>query len=145
MGMFGMFDQIGSGIENNPEQFAILMDKLGQGIAPGNAMAGLGTSFGQSSLMNKAKKEQDADKKGFMDRIMSQLGGLTPQGMAGVNNIKTTLDKDGVPETSISFNPPAKSGLGSLSGMVQQQQQQPQPQQPQQRQQINSMFGVSPF
>jgi hypothetical protein len=65
--------------------------------------------------------------------------------MAGVNNIKTTLDKDGVPETSISFNPPVKSGLGSLSGMVQQQQQQPQPQQPQQRQQINSMFGVSPF
>ena len=131
-GMFdNMFGNFSDWMNKNPEQFAIIADKIGQGLSKDNPLAGIGTMMGQSSLANKASEQQRNDRNSFMDKIVSSLGGLTPQGMTGVNNVKTTLDKDGTPETSISFNPPAKSGLGSL--------------QPTQQQQIGQLFGLAPF
>ena len=57
-GLGNMMSGAGGYIQQNPEQFAIMADMLGQNLAPDNAFAGIGGMMGRSSLANKAKQEQ---------------------------------------------------------------------------------------
>lgn len=64
-----------SGLLDNPELLAIVLDKIGQGFAPKNPFAGVGTLLGQTSLADKAR---------------NQTLGLTPPGQAGPTSVTTT-------------------------------------------------------
>lgn len=114
----GMFSNFLTGtnnmMNNNGEMIAIALDKLGQGVAK-NPAGGIGTLLGQGSLANKARIEQKNDQGNFMDKLISNLGGMTAPGMPGVNTIKTTTDADGNPEHTINFNPKSGSALGTTS------------------------------
>ena len=70
-----MFEQVGNllaggqgFIKNNPEQFAIMADAIGQNLDPNNPFAGIGSAFGKSSLANTARKKQ-------LQSLASLLGG----------------------------------------------------------------------
>lgn len=139
-GMFSnMWNTAQNALTNNPEQIAIALGMLGDKIAPKNAMAGIGTHFGQSSLMNKARKEQQGVQNTFIENIIKNMSGnMTPEGERGLTKLEVVPSKDGGPETfKTTFNLSNKP----LSGPINPTQPTQQPQQ----QQLNSMFGVSPF
>jgi hypothetical protein len=136
-GSGGMFDGFTNFINQKPEQFAILLDSMGKGLAPKNPMAGIGTMMGQSSLANQAYQKQQADKDTYMKALIKAAGGMTPAGETGVTSMTHGINKDGIPELTMKLNPAGgTSALGTLAPTQQ-------PQQPQQ--QLNTMFGVPNF
>jgi len=119
-----LFSGAGDYINSNPEQFAIMADMIGKNMAPENAFAGVGTAFGQSSLMNKAIGEQRGVNEALIKAIMGgqtmqqqplsmepakppqaslQIPDLTPAGIDGLSSIKMSPGKPG-PDGSIGSN-----------------------------------------
>jgi len=154
----GMFSNIlqglSSGISNNPEQFAIIADAIGRNVAPKNPFAGIGTLMGQSSLADKARTEQQGGQKSFLEGLISNLGGMTPEGMKGVSGYKVVPGKDGLPDThQLTFNTTGSSLQAPIAPVPQTVQTpqvdvqpitNPQPTTPPQTA-INSLLGVYPF
>lgn len=83
----------GEFIEKKPEVFATVADKIGTSLDPNNAFAGVGTDLGQSSLADKAKKEQEKKNALFQQAILQALGGDL-SGATG-NNASPRLDAQG--------------------------------------------------
>lgn len=87
------YSKFGDSMKENPEKFAILADMMGSAIAPENAFAGVATKYGQSSLANKARKEQQQQQMDWQKLVGSLISGvdmrgMTPQGTPGRSEIK---------------------------------------------------------
>lgn len=111
----GMWSQVGTYLQQNPEMLSIVADMIGSGVwsrEEGNPFAGVGTMLGQSSLANKAYQNRIKEQeqwKGIIGKLLS--GGniegnqnlspentLTPKGMNGGDslNIQTNPDGSGI-------------------------------------------------
>ena len=102
---------IGSWLNQNPEQFAIFADKLGQGFDPNNAAAGIGTMFGQSSLADKANKEQQFKNEQFQQQLIQALGGNAPQQQPSASPGQGS----NLPETGNETTAKGQAGVDSVS------------------------------
>ncbi len=100
----GMFDFLGdiankasTGIKENPNQFAIAADMLGNQIAgpESNPMAGIGQKFGASNIAQEAVRSRETKRAEFMEKIFKMLGGPTEEGMKGVTKFGITPGKEG--------------------------------------------------
>lgn len=88
----GALGDVGQGIQDNPEQFAIALDTLGQNLAPENAFAGMGTAWGKSSLASKAEAAGQKKSQGMFQQL---LGALTPGDESGPTSVTAAMGKGG--------------------------------------------------
>lgn len=101
-------------IANNPEQFAIMADAVGQNMAPGNAFAGVGSAMGKSSLANKAMQHQQQQQQDWRQLISGMLSGQVPTTAAGTPGLTSATIKPskegGSNELSLSITEPTDMG-----------------------------------
>lgn len=69
---------VGNWLQENPEVFSIALDKIGQGFAPNNPFAGVGTFLGQSSLADKARQKTEEQNQMLMGALIKAMGGSMP-------------------------------------------------------------------
>jgi len=81
----------------SPELFAIIADKVGSNIAPGNVFSGVGSLLGAGSLVQKKTDQQ----KGVLNQF---LDALTAPELPGPTAFSIKMGKDGQPVLSMTGN-----------------------------------------
>lgn len=105
-GFNAAFKGIGDWLSDNPEQFAITADMIGKGFDKNNAFAGIGTALGQSSIADKASKEQQVKQEQFQQALIKALGG-------GAATVKPEVDPAAGNEMSLGhLKGPTKKTYG---------------------------------
>ena len=98
----------------SPEAMLILASQMGAGIggpgSVGEAIGGPAAAFGQSSLANKAMKEQKKERQDWRSLVASMISGETPvnaAGTPGISGLTLKPGKDGgTNELSFSVTEP---------------------------------------
>lgn len=104
----GMSD-LGKAAQERPEMYGMLLDSIGTGIAPDNAMAGIAQRFGSSILADKELQAQRKQQTDWMDLVKQMISGqmpLTPAELEGVTKMSLSPGKNGRQQLTLGVTMP---------------------------------------
>jgi hypothetical protein len=110
-------------IEQNPEQFAMVLDAIGSRINPDSPFAGTATKFAQSALASKAANEVANQNQSLGSSLSGLVAGdqqMTAPGIPGLSSATIKPGQNGTNELTLSLTQPkagTKKGYMNQSGL----------------------------